>query len=193
VKILIATDVFPPGCGGAGWSAYYLARALRDRGHTASVVRPRFAEDAKRAGVRRTEYDGLPVAEAVVPTGHGRLRTLLARNWVAPRLLRRLVRSEARRMSADLIHAQHALTVPASVWASAHMGRRVPVVATVRDYWPISFYGTMQPSAFSRQLSAVSFQYLISFPGPRQAQMWVLDAKARLWESRSALDLLTHL
>jgi len=29
LKILIATDVFPPRCGGAGWSTYYLARALR--------------------------------------------------------------------------------------------------------------------------------------------------------------------
>src|SRR5438034_1138042 len=29
MRILIATDVFPPRCGGSGWSAYYLARGGR--------------------------------------------------------------------------------------------------------------------------------------------------------------------
>ncbi|HUS17527.1 MAG TPA: glycosyltransferase, partial [Chloroflexia bacterium] len=109
-----------------------------------AVVRPRFAPDARRAGLQRREYDGLPIAEAVVPVPRGRLPRLLARNVAGPRLLRKLVHAEAKRLDADLIHAQHALTVPAAVAAAAGLRRRVAVVATVRDYWPLAYYSTMQ-------------------------------------------------
>ncbi|HMA37636.1 MAG TPA: glycosyltransferase family 4 protein [Chloroflexia bacterium] len=140
--------MFPPHCGGAGWSAYYLAQALRDRGHTVAVVRPRFDPAARQVRVHRVEYEGLPVAELVVPAPRNPLWRLLTRNVLAPRLLRRLVEQEAHRLEADLIHAQHALTVPAAVAAAArlarHPPRRVPVVATVRDYWPLCYYSTMQ-------------------------------------------------
>jgi glycogen(starch) synthase len=35
MRIVLATDAFPPVCGGSGWSTYELARGLRSRGHTA--------------------------------------------------------------------------------------------------------------------------------------------------------------
>ena len=57
LTILLATDVFPPRCGGSGWSTYHLARALRARGHRPIVARPR---EGLR-GSRLAEYDGLPV------------------------------------------------------------------------------------------------------------------------------------
>src|SRR5205085_408397 len=41
MHILIATDAFPPVCGGSGWSSYELARGLRARGHRITVVQPR--------------------------------------------------------------------------------------------------------------------------------------------------------
>ena len=34
MNILIATDAFPPVCGGSGWSTFELARALRATGTT---------------------------------------------------------------------------------------------------------------------------------------------------------------
>ena len=34
MRLLIATDVFPPICGGSGWSAYELARGLRAHADT---------------------------------------------------------------------------------------------------------------------------------------------------------------
>ncbi|MDQ2809949.1 MAG: glycosyltransferase, partial [Chloroflexota bacterium] len=129
LKILIATDVFPPNCGGAGWSAYYLARALRARGHGIAVVRPRFVAAITRPTLVRTAYDGLPVAELLLPGGGPALRRLWTRNIIAPRHLRRLIAAEARRLEADLIHAQHALTVVASVREAA-VGLRRSAVAS---------------------------------------------------------------
>ena len=191
LKILIATDVFPPNCGGAGWSAYYLARALRARGHTVAVVRPCFVAAPIRPTLVRTAYDGLPVAELHLPAAGPSLRRLWTRNITAPRRLRRLIATEARRLGADLIHAQHALTVVAAVasrqssvvsrrsavggrgWSAGvaallaapvrrwpqQTARHIPVVATVRDYWPLCYYSTMQvpgrQSAVGSRQSAV--------------------------------------
>ena len=131
MKILIATDVFPPHCGGAGWSTYYLARALRARGHEVSVVRPRFDATARQPRVHPVEYDGFRVAEAVLPLPQNPLLRLIARNIRGPRLLRRLIAREAARLGAELIHAQHALTTPAAVGAAddlarGRQARRVP-------------------------------------------------------------------
>ena len=41
MKILLATDSFPPVCGGSGWSTYELARGLRTLGHSIVIVQPR--------------------------------------------------------------------------------------------------------------------------------------------------------
>ena len=37
MRVLIATDSFPPNCGGSGWSTWELVRGLRDRGIAAMV------------------------------------------------------------------------------------------------------------------------------------------------------------
>jgi hypothetical protein len=39
MRLLIATDAFPPVCGGSGWSTYELARGLRARGHQVVIVK----------------------------------------------------------------------------------------------------------------------------------------------------------
>jgi glycogen(starch) synthase len=143
LNILIATDVFPPRCGGAGWSTYYLARALRARGHEVSVVRPRFDAAARQARMHPVEYDGFRVAEAVLPLPQNPVLRLIARNMQGPRLLRRLIAREATRLDADLIHAQHTLTAHAAVGAAGDLGRtrgrQVPVVSSVRDYWALCY------------------------------------------------------
>ncbi len=151
MRILLATDVFPPRCGGSGWSTYYLGRALAARGHTVQVVRPRFlGPDAAPSGqpqVHGVEYEGLPVFELHMPRGRGPVQRLWGREVVAPRRYAQLVGEVARRMGADLVHAQHTLSVPAAVGAATaarRAGRRLPVVSTVRDYWPLCIYSTMQ-------------------------------------------------
>jgi glycosyltransferase involved in cell wall biosynthesis len=150
MRILLATDVFPPRSGGSGWSTYYLGRALAARGHTVQVVRPRFLGAEVAGGqpqVHGVEYEGLPVFELHVPRGRGPVQRLWGREVVAPRRYAQLVGEVARRMNAELVHAQHTLSVPAAVGAAdaaRRAGRRLPVVSTVRDYWPLCIYSTMQ-------------------------------------------------
>src|SRR6266542_4123691 len=40
-RVLLPSDVFPPRCGGAGWSAHALALALIERGHALTAIVPR--------------------------------------------------------------------------------------------------------------------------------------------------------
>ena len=54
MRVLLATDAFPPVCGGSGWSTYELARGLRARGHDVLIVQPR---PHTPRGVRETSYD----------------------------------------------------------------------------------------------------------------------------------------
>ena len=64
MRILIATDAFPPVCGGSGWSTYELARGLRARGHNVSIVKP---VPGRPRGVSDAEYDGFRVREFGAP------------------------------------------------------------------------------------------------------------------------------
>ena len=59
MRILLATDAFPPVCGGSGWSTYELARGLRTRGHSIVIVQPR----PGGRGVRERTFDGFRVIE----------------------------------------------------------------------------------------------------------------------------------
>src|SRR3990170_6468271 len=135
-RILIATDVFPPVCGGSGWSTYELARGLRSRGHEIVVVK---AE--REGGAAAAEYDGFRIVAfpARAP------RVPFVRNYVRnerfyPRLAAFLGDIVARER-VDLVHAQHVLTGPASVRAAR--AAAVPSVCTVRDYWPVCYWGDL--------------------------------------------------
>lgn len=135
MRLLIATDAFPPNCGGSGWSTFHLARALRARGHWVDIVLPK----AGGQGVRTRVYDNLSVTEfgysvSNIPGVRAWQRTsALDKGLVA------LLTERAR--DVNLIHAQHLLTIPASVIAGR--AANVPVVSTVRDYWPVCLYGTL--------------------------------------------------
>src|SRR3954469_23617922 len=48
LRILMPSDVFPPRCGGAGWSAHALALALIERGHAVTAVVPRRTTNDER-------------------------------------------------------------------------------------------------------------------------------------------------
>lgn len=141
LTILLATDVFPPRCGGSGWSTYHLARALRARGHRLLIARPR--EGLRGAIV--TDYDGLPVHELGFSARGGGLPFIRGINrqerfW--PRF-GTFIADLARREGVDLIHGQHLISIPATVRAGKTLA--VPTVATVRDYWPTCPIGTRLP------------------------------------------------
>lgn len=137
MNILIATDSFPPNCGGSGWSTYELARALRARGHRLTVVQPRPGQT--RDGDR--QYDAFRVREIAAAAPN----LPYVRNYFkSERLTRRLTPLLARvieRESIDIVHAQHVLTAPPSIAAARAIG--VPVVCTVRDYWPVCYWSDL--------------------------------------------------
>lgn len=134
MRILIATDAFPPVSGGSGWSTYELARGLRGRGHHVVIVRTYSERDPMS-----TEYDGFhvtgfPAFAPPIPF----LRNYVRNERLYPRLSRHLV-DVIKREKINLIHAQHVLTGPASVMAAQRTG--IPSVCTVRDYWPVCYWG----------------------------------------------------
>ncbi len=138
LTILLATDVFPPHCGGSGWSTYHLARALRARGHRVIVARPREGP----SGSQLAEYDGLPVHELGFSARGGSLpfvRGINRQERFWPRFARFLA-DLARAEGVELIHGQHLISIPAAVAAGGRLG--LPTIATVRDYWPTCPIGT---------------------------------------------------
>lgn len=138
MKVLLATDAFPPVCGGSGWSTYELARGLRSRGHDVSLVQP---VPGDPHGVRADEYDRFRIERF----GFAAPAIPYVRNYFKnERLTRSLTAYLAARLRAspvDIVHAQHVLTTPAAVRAARRTGVRV--VATVRDYWPVCYWSDL--------------------------------------------------
>ncbi|MCL5958121.1 MAG: glycosyltransferase family 4 protein [Chloroflexi bacterium] len=137
MKILLPTDVFPPNCGGSGWSTYHLARALRERGHEIEILVP----VEGRKDVSERNFDGFRVTEYGYQTMSFPVFRNISRNEVLYRNLAGYLAGYVRSEGIDLVHAQHSLTIPPAVRAALSAG--VPVISTVRDYWPICYFSTM--------------------------------------------------
>jgi glycogen(starch) synthase len=162
-RVLLPSDVFPPRCGGAGWSAHALALALIERGHAVTAIVPRRTTTDNR----RPTTDGYvsnrpssvvgrrPIEDVLgVPTvrvDYWAPRIPIIQNYFRyerfwPRLADALV--EAARAAGNLqapssnllIHAQHVQAAPAAIMAGRRLG--LPVVVTVRDHWPWDYFST---------------------------------------------------
>jgi glycosyltransferase involved in cell wall biosynthesis len=136
-RILVATDAFPPVCGGSGWSTWELARGLRERGHEIVIVQPvpGLAADEVRT------FDGFTVDALAMPApGVPFVRNYFKNERLWQALATRLERLIVERQ-VDIVQGQHVLTSPAAVRAAARTGR--PVVCTIRDYWPVCYWGTL--------------------------------------------------
>ena len=120
MKITLATEVFPPRAGGAGWSARALALALKDAGHDVHVVTTAAGPPAE-GGVPITRLPGVSG-----PFRRGRMVEIFRKSLTA-------VANEA-----DVIHAQHSL----SAMGALALDPRPRVVVTVRDHWPVCFWST---------------------------------------------------
>jgi glycogen synthase len=137
-RLLLATDSFPPICGGSGWSTYELARGLRARGHSVIVAQPR---PGGPAGRREREYDGLRVLEFGFPAPSlPYVRNYFKNERLYPAFTD-VLSDIIEREQIDLVHGQHVLTGLPAVEA-AHRHRR-PAVCTVRDYWPVCYWSDL--------------------------------------------------
>jgi glycosyltransferase involved in cell wall biosynthesis len=169
VRILIATDSFPPGCGGSGWSTYEVARGLRRRGHDLTIVQPVLA-DRVTSGRR---YDGFAVEEFPF---HAPPYPYLRNYWKNERLhraLEPLLQRMVRERGIDLIHAQHVLTGLPSIRAASVAG--VPSVCTVRDYWPVCYWSDLILDYGDERLCpACSAGMMTRCVGPRAGRAWPL-------------------
>ena len=140
LRVLIVTDSFPPVCGGSGWSTWELVRGLTTTGgHHVEVVKIEIGQpggtfEGTYEGVRLTTFrknaPQLPVVRNIVQ--NERLWTELSTQLLSRRLAREPV---------DVIHAQHVKSTVPAIRAGAAAG--VPVVATVRDYWPVCYWSDL--------------------------------------------------
>src|SRR5688572_16034796 len=137
-RILLVTDSFPPGSGGSGWSTFELARHLHARGHIVSVIH---VKPGVEHGIEETTYEGIPVTRFQrripnVPVVRNVLKN--ERMWGD---LARYLNTTLAASPVDLIHAQHVMTTVAAIRAGHRSG--VPVIATVRDYWPVCYWSDL--------------------------------------------------
>jgi glycogen synthase len=138
LHVLLATDSFPPGCGGSGWSTYELARGLRAGGHRVSVVQPR---PGTKTGIRERNFDGFTVVEFGAPAPPLPYVRNYFKNERLHAALADVLERIARRERVDLIHGQHVLTGLPAIEAARRVG--VPSVCTVRDYWPVCYWSDL--------------------------------------------------
>jgi glycogen(starch) synthase len=138
LNILVPTDAFPPICGGSGWSTYELARGLRALGHAVTIVQPR---PGTPAGARERAYDGFRVLELGAPAPPIPYVRNYFKNERLYGTLADFLADLIGRERIDLVHGQHVLTCVPSVEAARRAA--VPVVCTVRDYWPVCYWSDL--------------------------------------------------
>jgi glycosyltransferase involved in cell wall biosynthesis len=136
VRLLLATDAFPPVCGGSGWSTYELARGLRARGHLVVIAQPRPGRRSREA-----RYEEFTIHEFGAPAPSLPFVRNYFKNERLHRTFGRFLAGLARRERVDLIHGQHVLSGPAAIAAGESTG--LPVVCTVRDYWPVCYWSDL--------------------------------------------------
>lgn len=135
--VLLVTDVYPPDCGGSGWSTHSLAQTLRTHGHQVQVVEldPRAEHDNRR------EYEGVPVTALAIASSRRGLWARFGSHDYAFVAVREHVAEVLRQdPSLRIVHGQHLHSAPGAL-AAARAARRGAVV-TIRDHWPVCLHGT---------------------------------------------------
>jgi glycogen synthase len=138
MRILLATDAFPPVCGGSGWSTYELARGLRAQGHAVLIVQPR---PRTARTVRDTTYDGFRVVEFGAPAPPVPYLRNYFKNEKLYADLADFLASLIAREHIDVVHGQHVMTSVPAVRAARRSS--IPAVCTVRDYWPVCYWSDL--------------------------------------------------
>lgn len=139
--VCLLTDVFPPKSGGSGWSTYYLGKALSERGHHVTVLRPVYGSKVRKPARRSTRYEALAIEEVLVPEPPAwAVRAGAGKAWskrTARGLLEKRAASLAANGTINVLHGQHQVSGIAAVRAASRARGNVVSVVTVRDYWPL--------------------------------------------------------
>jgi glycogen synthase len=170
MKVLLATDSFPPRCGGSGWSTYELARGLRARGHEIAIVQPK---PGTPSGTRARDYDDFRVIEVgVTAPPFPYVRNYFKNERLFPILTQTLI-DRVKTEPVDVIHGQHVLTSIPAIEAAAHC--RIPSVCTVRDYWPVCYWSDLIHTTEGLSLCpACSSRMMMQCVRPRSGALWPL-------------------
>jgi glycosyltransferase involved in cell wall biosynthesis len=125
-------------CGGSGWSTWELARGLVVRGNHVEVVK---VDARSRSGVFERTYEGVRVTQFCrhatdLPVVRNVVKNERLWRDLAPYLKARLEAD-----GFDVIHGQHVMSTVPSIRAAQAAG--TPVVATVRDYWPVCYWSDL--------------------------------------------------
>jgi glycogen(starch) synthase len=139
LRVLIVTDSFPPVCGGSGWSTFELSRGLLARGHHVEVIK---IEPGDSTGIEERVYESMRVtAFRINAPAVPFVRNMVKNERLWSRLTRHLVRERLRAQPVDILHAQHVMSTVPAIRAGQATG--TPVVATVRDYWPVCYWSDL--------------------------------------------------
>lgn len=136
-RVWLVTDVYPPDCGGSGWSTHALARVLLNRGHKPHVI----VVEPTRNGVTHRNFEQIEIAEVGVRAAHRNpWRRLGSHDYTYGVLSDYLSQRLTENPDVDILHAQHLHSAPPTI----HVGRvhGLATVVTVRDYWPVCLHGT---------------------------------------------------
>jgi len=137
-RVLVTTDSFPPVCGGSGWSTWELVRGLAGLGHDVRVLK---VSAGSTDGITEDHYQSVPVTTFNVRAPRVPfVRNVIKNERLWTRLTRYLI-DELRSRPVDVIHGQHVMTTVPSIRAAR--ASRTPVVATVRDYWPVCYWSDL--------------------------------------------------
>lgn len=170
MRILIATDAFPPIAGGSGWSTYELARGLRARGHEITIVQP--YEEQPPLPYGGFDVVGFPFSAPHVPFVRNYFRNERLYSRFADYLA-----DLARKHRIEIVHAQHELTGPAAIRAAHAVG--IPSVCTVRDYWPLCYWSDlMRDPIEGTHCPRCSASSMVQCLQPRVGGVWPLSTAA---------------
>lgn len=139
LRVLVTTDSFPPMCGGSGWSTWELVRGLAARGHHVEVIK---IEIGRPAGLSEGSYESVRVTtfrKEVADTPVVRNVRKNERLWA--QLAGYLRRRRLTAAPVDILHGQHVMSTVPAIRAGGAAG--IPVVATVRDYWPVCYWSNL--------------------------------------------------
>src|SRR4029079_3017921 len=94
-----------------------------------------------KAGVREAEFDGFVVRRFGVRVPNIPYLRNYYKSEKLTRALAAYLETVLHSARFDIVHAQHVMTTVASIEAAKNAG--VPVVATVRDYWPVCYWSDL--------------------------------------------------